>query len=56
MRLVNADHAPLYLDKVACEKIKMMPTINAVPVIRCKECNALRLAKIRAWEKLGNGD
>lgn len=28
MRLVDADMAPIYLNKAACEQIKMMPTIN----------------------------
>lgn len=38
MRLVDADVAPLYLNKEACEQIKRMYTIDAVPVVRCREC------------------
>jgi len=32
MRLVDADNAPLFLNTVACEQIKKMPTMDAVPV------------------------
>lgn len=38
MRLVDADVAPIYLNKEACEQIKRMYTIDAVPVVRCREC------------------
>lgn len=38
MRLVDADLAPIYLNEKACEQIKSMPTIDAVPVVRCKDC------------------
>ena len=38
MRLVDADLAPIYLNEGACEQIKSMPTIDAVPVVRCKDC------------------
>ena len=38
MRLVDADVAPIYLNKEACEQIKRMYTIDAVPVVRCQEC------------------
>ena len=38
MRLVDADLAPVYLNEGACEQIKSMPTIDAVPVVRCKDC------------------
>lgn len=38
MRLVNADMAPLYLNEAACEQIKNMPAVDAVEVVRCKEC------------------
>ena len=38
MRLVDADLAPVYLNEKACEQIKSMPTIDAVPVVRCKDC------------------
>lgn len=37
MRLVNADHAPVYLNEVACKQIKNMPSVDAVEVVRCKE-------------------
>lgn len=30
MRLVDADLAPVYLNKKACEQIKSMPTIDPV--------------------------
>lgn len=32
MRLIDADRAPCYLSKTACEQIKRMPTIEAEPV------------------------
>ena len=32
MRLIDADDAPLFLNTVACEQIKQMPTVDAVPV------------------------
>lgn len=32
MRLVDADKAAIYLNDIACEQIKMMPTIKAEPV------------------------
>ena len=32
MRLVDADDAPLFLNTIACEQIKKMPTMDAVPV------------------------
>ena len=38
MRLVDADLAQVYLNEKACEQIKSMPTIDAVPVVRCKDC------------------
>lgn len=38
MRLIDADLAPMYLNDTACEQIKKMPTEDAVPVVRCKEC------------------
>ena len=38
MRLIDADLAPIYLNDAACEQIKSMPTIDAVPVVRCKDC------------------
>lgn len=38
MRLIDAAMAPIYLNESACDQIKMMPTIDAVPVVRCREC------------------
>lgn len=38
MRLIDADLAPIYLNDAACEQIKSMPTIDTVPVVRCKDC------------------
>lgn len=41
MRLVNADIAPLYLNRDACEQIKLMPTEDSVHVAGgcyCREC------------------
>lgn len=38
MRLVDADLAPIFLDGIACEQIGQMPTVDAVPVVRCKSC------------------
>lgn len=38
MRLVNADHAPVYLNEEACKQIKNMPTVDAVEVVRCRDC------------------
>ena len=38
MRLIDADKASLYLNAEACKQIKQMPTIDAVSVIRCREC------------------
>ena len=38
MRLIDAAMAPIYLNESACDQIKMMPTIDAVPVVRCQEC------------------
>ena len=32
MRLIDADDAPLFLNTVACEQIKQMPTVDAVLV------------------------
>lgn len=45
MRLIDADLAPIYLNGAACEQIKSMPTIDAVPVVRCGEC--------RYWDEDG---
>lgn len=36
---------PIYLNEAACEQIKSMPTIDAVPVVRCGEC--------RYWDEDG---
>lgn len=38
MRLIDADDAPLYLNKTGVEQIKKMPTVDAVAVVRCKDC------------------
>ena len=41
MRLVDADVAPLYLNKEACEQIKLMRTVDPVHAAGgcyCKEC------------------
>lgn len=38
MRLIDAAMAPIYLNKSACDQIRMMPTIDVVPVVRCREC------------------
>ncbi|MDE7104659.1 MAG: hypothetical protein K2O36_02125 [Ruminococcus sp.] len=53
MRLINADAAPIYLNVVACEQIKRMPTIelesvrngkwikrsgDKYPYYECSEC------------------
>ena len=41
MRLVNADIAPLYLNRDACEQIKLMPTedsVHAAGGCYCREC------------------
>ena len=43
MRLIDAAMAPLYLNRDACEQIKKMPTIDAVPVVRCRECKHFNL-------------
>lgn len=42
MRLIDAAMAPIYLNESACDQIKMMPTIDAVPVVRCKDCTYYR--------------
>ena len=39
MRLVNADHAPIYLNESAFEQIKNMPSVDAVEVVMCKDCS-----------------
>lgn len=38
MRLVDADFANIFLNIEACEQIKRMQTVDAVPVVRCKDC------------------
>lgn len=38
MRLVDADVAAVYLNEQGYKMIKRMPTIDAVPVVRCKDC------------------
>lgn len=38
MRLIDADMASVYLNKEGWKQIKKMPTVDAVPVIRCKDC------------------
>lgn len=41
MRLVDADVAPLYLNKEACEQIKLMRTVDPVHAAGgcyCREC------------------
>lgn len=43
MRLIDAAMAPIYLNESACDQIKMMPTIDAVPVVRCRECKHFNL-------------
>ena len=43
MRLVNADHAPVYLNEEACKQIKNMPTVDAVEVVRCKDCKHMKI-------------
>ena len=45
MRLVNADHAPVYLNEAACKQIKNMPTVDAVEVVRCRNCKFFRAMK-----------
>lgn len=49
-RYVDADKAPIYLNDVACEQIKRMPTCDVAPIVygewvygeygfpRCSEC------------------
>lgn len=37
-RLVDADMAQIYLNMEACEQIELMPTVDAVEVVRCKDC------------------
>lgn len=32
MRLIDADMAPIYLNSSACEQIKRMPTVEAIPI------------------------
>lgn len=46
MRLIDAAMAPIYLNESACDQIKMMPTIDAVPVVRCRECKYGKESKI----------
>lgn len=46
MRLINAAMAPIYLNESACDQIKMMPTIDAVSVVRCRECKYGKESKI----------
>ena len=41
MRLVDADMAQIYLNMEACEQIELMPTVDAVEVVRCKDCKYL---------------
>lgn len=38
MRLIDADLAPIFLNETDCEQIMRMPTVDAVPVVRCKDC------------------
>ena len=38
MRLIDADVAPVYLNEQGCKMIQRMPTIDAVPVVRCYQC------------------
>ena len=41
MRLVDADVAPLYLNRDACEQIRLMPTedpVHAAGGCYCREC------------------
>ena len=38
MRLVDADSAPVYVNEQGCKMMERMPTIDAVPVVRCKAC------------------
>ena len=38
MRLVNADAAPIYLNKAACEQIKKIPTEDAVHAAGGRYC------------------
>ena len=37
-RYVDAHLAPIYLNTVACEQIKRMPTADVEEVVRCKNC------------------
>lgn len=46
MRLIDAAMAPIYLNESACDQIKMMPTIDAMPVVRCQECKYGKESKI----------
>lgn len=46
MRLIDAAMAPIYLNESACDQIKMMPTIDAVSVVRCRECKYGKESKI----------
>ncbi|MBR2653990.1 MAG: hypothetical protein IKD59_05475 [Lachnospiraceae bacterium] len=32
MRLVNADDAPWYVNKMGCQMMRDMPTVDAIPV------------------------
>lgn len=46
MRLIDAAMAPIYLNESACDQIKMMPTIDAVSVVGCRECKYGKESKI----------
>lgn len=56
MRLIDADrllkmmsHWKPYMDMDNVrEAIKKMPTIDAVPVVRCKDCSYWKAAKVNA--------
>lgn len=46
MRMVDADVAPLYLNKEACEQIKLMRTVDPVHAAGgcyCRECKYLNV-------------
>lgn len=51
-RLVDADMAQIYLNMEACEQIELMPTVDAVEVVRCKDCKYFQYGDYCAQEKM----
>lgn len=50
MRLIDADAIDTrYSDPEVVETLETAPTVDVVPVVRCRECKFLHLSSLEKW-------